>query len=149
MNILFIGDIMGRSGRDAVFEMLPEIKDEYNIDYTVANGENASGGLGMNRNGYEELSRAGIDFFTMGNHTFSKKDIISLMNEGENIVRPANLDGDNPGEGMAIVNTDKGKIAIINLIGRVYINENHHSPFFMAEELIKKAKEKTNNITLN
>lgn len=149
MNILFIGDIMGRSGRDAVFEMLPEIKDEYNIDYTVANGENASGGLGMNRNGYEELRRAGIDFFTMGNHTFSKKDIISLMNEGENIVRPANLDGDNPGEGMAIVNVGEVKLAIINLIGRIYINDKHHSPFFAAKELIKKAKEKTNNIIID
>ena len=76
MNVLFIGDIMGRSGRDAVFEMLPEIKDEYNIDYTIANGENASGGLGMNRKGYEELRRAGVDFFTMGNHTFSKRNPI-------------------------------------------------------------------------
>ena len=149
MNILFIGDIMGRSGRDAVFEMLPEIKDEYNIDYTVANGENASGGLGMNRNGYEELTRAGIDFFTMGNHTFSKKDIISLMNEGENIVRPANLDGDNPGDGMAIVNVGETKLAIINLIGRIYIDDKHHSPFFAAKELIKKAKEKTNNIIID
>lgn len=149
MNVLFIGDIMGRSGRDAVFQMLPEIKDEYNIDYTIANGENASGGLGMNRNGYEELRRAGIDFFTMGNHTFSKKDIISLMNEGENIVRPSNLDGDNPGEGMAIVNVGSSKLAIINLIGRIYINDNHRSPFFEAEELIKKAKERTSNIIID
>lgn len=149
MNILFIGDIMGRSGRDAVFEMLPEIKDEYNIDYTVANGENASGGLGMNRNGYEELTRAGIDFFTMGNHTFSKKDIISLMNEGENIVRPANLHGDNPGDGMAIVNVGEKKLAIINLIGRIYIDDKHRSPFFIAKELIKEAKKKTNNIIID
>ena len=149
MNILFIGDIMGRCGRDAVFELLPDIKNEYNIDYTIANGENASGGLGMNRRGYEELCRAGIDFFTMGNHTFSKKEIISLINEGENIVRPANLDGDNPGEGMAIVNVGENKLAIINLIGRVYINENHRSPFFEADELIKKAKEKTNNIFID
>lgn len=149
MNVLFIGDIMGRSGRDAVFQMLPEIKDEYNIDYTIANGENASGGLGMNRNGYEELRRAGIDFFTMGNHTFSKKDIISLMNEGENIVRPSNLDGDNPGEGMVIVNVGSSKLAIINLIGRIYINDNHRSPFFEAEELVKKAKERTSNIIID
>ena len=143
MNILFIGDIMGRTGRDAVFEMLPEIKEEYNIDYTVANGENASGGLGMNRNGYEELSRAGIDFFTMGNHTFSKKDIISLMNDGENIVRPANLTGETVGEGMAIVNVGEEKLAIINLIGRVYLDENNESPFECAKKLIKKKRQCT------
>ncbi len=149
MNILFIGDIMGRTGRDAVFEMLPEIKDEYNIDYTIANGENASGGLGMNRNGYEELCRAGIDFFTMGNHTFSKKDIISLMNEGENIVRPANLTGETVGEGMAIVNVGAHKLAIINLIGRVYLDEGNESPFECSERLIKKAKERTDNIIID
>ncbi len=149
MNVLFIGDIMGRTGRDAIFEMLPEIKDEYNIDYTVANGENASGGLGMNREGYEELSRAGIDFFTMGNHTFSKKDIISLMNEGENIVRPANLTGETVGEGMAIVNVGEEKLAIINLIGRVYMDESNESPFECSKRLIKKAREKTNNIIID
>ena len=149
MNILFIGDIMGRCGRDAVFELLPEIKDEFNIDYTIANGENASGGLGMNRRGYEELCRAGIDFFTMGNHTFSKKEIISLLNDGENIVRPANLEGSNPGEGMAIVNVGANKLAIINLIGRIYINENHLSPFTAADELIAKAKERTPNIIID
>ena len=140
---------MGRTGRDAIFEMLPEIKDEYNIDYTIANGENASGGLGMNRSGYEELSRAGIDFFTMGNHTFSKKDIIALMNEGENIVRPANLTGETVGEGMAIVNVGTKKLAIINLIGRVYLDADNESPFECAKRLIKKAKERTNNIIID
>lgn len=150
MNILFIGDIMGRSGRDAVFDLLWQIKNEYNIDYTIANGENASGGLGMNQNGYDELCRAGIDFFTMGNHTFSKKEIISMFDRGENIIRPANMPEGTPGEGMAIVNTPCGKkIAIINLIGRLYIDENNASPFFVADDLIKKAKEKTNIIIVD
>lgn len=149
MNILFIGDIMGRSGRDAVFELLPEIKEEYNIDYTIANGENASGGLGMNRNGYEELRRAGIDFFTMGNHTFSKKEVISLFADGENIVRPANYKEETAGDGMAVVNVGTTKLAIINLIGRLYIDENNNSPFFTADALIEKAKERTPNIIID
>lgn len=144
MNILFIGDIMGRCGRDAVFELLYEVKEKYNIDYTIANGENSSGGLGMNSNSYSELCRAGVDFFTMGNHTYSKKDIISLFEQGENIIRPANYKEDLPGEGMAIVNLSGGvKIAIINLIGRVYIDDENNSPFLTADELIKKANEKT------
>ncbi len=150
MNILFIGDIMGRSGRDAVFDLLWQIKNEYNIDYTIANGENASGGLGMNQNSYSELCRAGVDFFTMGNHTFSKKEIIGMLERGENIVRPANMPEGTPGEGMAIVNTSYGKkIAIINLLGRVYIDENNASAFFTADELIEKAKEKTNIIIVD
>ncbi len=141
---------MGRSGRDAVFELLPDIKNEYNIDYTIANGENASGGLGMNTKGYEELRRAGIDFFTMGNHTYSKKDVLRLFANGENLIRPANIEDDKGGEGMAIVNIGGGiKLAIINLIGRVYINDNNASPFFAADKLLKKAYERTRNIIVD
>lgn len=144
MNVLFIGDIMGRSGRDAVFDLLWQIKEEYNIDYTIANGENSSGGLGMNEDSYSELCRAGVDFFTMGNHTFSKKAIIKLFEQGENIVRPANLPEGTPGDGMAIVNLPGGiKIAIMNLMGRVYIDENNESPFLVADRLIKRANKKT------
>ena len=140
---------MGRCGRDAVFDLLEEIKNQYSIDFTIANGENASGGLGMNENGYSELCRAGVDFFTMGNHTFSKKDILRLFDRGENIIRPANLPEGTPGEGMAIINTGKGKLAIINLIGRVYLDEKNSSPFDVSKKLIEKAHEKTNAIIVD
>ncbi|MGN1097624.1 MAG: YmdB family metallophosphoesterase, partial [Clostridia bacterium] len=144
MKILFIGDIMGRTGRNAVFDLLPEIKYKYGIDFCIANGENSSGGLGMNRNGYEELSRGGVDFFTMGNHTFSKKDVAALMSDGENIVRPANYANDCPGEGLAVVTAKNGcKVAVINLIGRVFMDEKDKSPFLCARELALKAREKT------
>ncbi len=144
MRILFIGDIMGRTGRNAVFALLPEIKEKYNIDFCVANGENASGGRGMNRTGYDELRRGGVDYFTMGNHTFGKKDIHNLFAEGENIVRPANFSENCPGEGMAVITAKNGgKIAIINLIGRVYMNEKDGNPFEAARTLADKAREKT------
>lgn len=144
MRILFIGDIMGRTGRNAVFGLLPELKHEYQVDFCIANGENSSGGLGMNRNAYQELSRGGVDYFTMGNHTFSKKSVCELFREGENIVRPANYAEEQPGEGMAIVRAKNGcKIAIINLIGRVYMNEKDLNPFHCARELVKKAREST------
>lgn len=144
MRLLFIGDIMGRTGRNAVFSLLPEIKEKYNIDFCIANGENASGGRGMNRTGYEELRRGGVDYFTMGNHTFSKKDIHNLFADGENIVRPANWYNECDGDGMAIVTVKNGiKIAIINLVGKVYMNENTPDPFAAARELTQKAKEKT------
>ena len=109
MNILFIGDIMGRCGRDAVFELLPEIKDEFNIDYTIANGENASGGLGMNRTGYEELCRGGIDFFTMGNHTFSKSEIKEYIDDAT-ICRPLNLNTEY-GKGILYIKYNNEKMA--------------------------------------
>ncbi|MCH5187580.1 MAG: TIGR00282 family metallophosphoesterase [Oscillospiraceae bacterium] len=144
MKLLFIGDIMGRTGRDAVFGLLPEIKARYSVDFCIANGENASGGLGMNRAGYDELRRAGVDFFTMGNHTFSKKEICTLYNEGENLVRPANLHHDCPGEGMAVITAKNGyKIAIINLIGRAFMDPSDHNPFIVARELAEKAAKST------
>lgn len=144
MRILFIGDVMGRTGRNAVFDLLPGLRDEYRADFVIANGENASGGLGMNRKGYDELRRGGVDYFTMGNHTFSKKGINELFRDGENIVRPANYAEDCPGEGMAVVTTESGcKIAIINLIGRVFMNEKDLCPFKRGMELVTKAREST------
>ncbi len=142
--LLFVGDVMGRTGRNAVFELLPEIKEKYSVDFCVANGENASGGSGLTRSGYDELRRAGVDYFTMGNHTFSKKEIYQLLAEGESIVRPANLPEPCSGEGMAIVPTKNGcKIAIINLIGRAFMHGSPLDPYAAARELTEKARERT------
>ncbi len=144
MRVLFIGDIMGRTGRNAVFDLLPGLKDELRVDFCIANGENSSGGLGMSRKAYDELSRGGVDFFTMGNHTFSKKTICDLFRDGENIVRPANYAEPQPGDGMAVVRAGNGcKIAIINLIGRVFMNTGDKSPFECGKELVCRAREST------
>lgn len=151
MNILFIGDICGRCGRDALFEYLEDIKYEYNIDYTIANGENAAGGLGITVKTYEEMQKAGVDFFTLGNHAFSKaNDAKILLTGGENVVRPENmLPSDLPGRGMEIVRTKDGcKIAIINLIGRVYMEEAL-DPFKCADRLIEEAKKVTDIIIVD
>lgn len=137
MNLLFIGDIVARSGREAVFRHLDEVKGRYAIDFCLANGENASGGLGLTRRSYEELSAAGVDYFTMGNHTFSKSEISSLLFAGENIARPANYQDAAPGEPYAIVHTSGGaKLGIINLLGRVYMDGQLTNPFTVADELI-------------
>lgn len=151
MNILFIGDICGRCGREALFEYLEDIKYEYNIDYTIANGENAAGGLGITVKTYEEMMRAGVDFFTLGNHAFSKaNDAKLLLDRKESLVRPANmLPEDLPGTGMEIVRDKEGrKIAIINLLGRVYM-ENASDPFECVNALVAKAKEVTNIIIVD
>lgn len=135
---------MGRTGRNAVFGLLPDIKYEYGVDFCIANGENSSGGIGMNKSAYEELRRAGVDYFTMGNHTFSKKGVRELMLGGENIVRPANYAEDCLGEGMAVITAKNGcKIAVINLIGRVFMNEKDLCPFKVGRELAEKAREST------
>lgn len=150
MKILFIGDIVGRSGREAVLAELENLKYKEDIDFCIANGENASGGLGMSRRAYEELKSAGIDYFTMGNHTFSKPDTGHLLSEGENICRPANYTDFCPGEGYAIVTDSKGrKIAVMNLMGTVYNDIALTNPFLAADELIEKIKNVTNIIILD
>lgn len=150
MKILFIGDIVGRSGREAVFAELENLKYKEGIDFCIANGENASGGLGMSRRAYEELKSAGIDYFTMGNHTFSKPDAGHLLSEGENICRPANYTDFCPGEGYAIVTDSKGrKIAVMNLMGTVYNDIVLTNPFLAADKLIEKIKNVTNIIILD
>lgn len=150
MKILFIGDIVGRSGREAVLAELENLKYKEGIDFCIANGENASGGLGMSRRAYEELKSAGIDYFTMGNHTFSKPDAGHLLSEGENICRPANYTDFCPGEGYAIVTDSKGrKIAVMNLMGTVYNDIALTNPFLAADELIEKIKNVTNIIILD
>lgn len=150
MKILFIGDIVGRSGREAVLAELENLKYKEGIDFCIANGENASGGLGMSRRAYEELKSAGIDYFTMGNHTFSKPDAGHLLSEGENICRPANYTDFCPGEGYAIVTDSKGrKIAIMNLMGTVYNDIALTNPFLAADKLIEKIKNVTNIIILD
>lgn len=150
MKILFIGDIVGRSGREAVLAELENLKYKEGIDFCIANGENASGGLGMSRRAYEELKSAGIDYFTMGNHTFSKPDVWHLLSEGENICRPANYSDFCPGEGYAIVTDSKGrKIAVMNLMGTVYNDIALTNPFLAADKLIEKIKNVTNIIILD
>ncbi|MBQ2941382.1 MAG: TIGR00282 family metallophosphoesterase [Clostridia bacterium] len=150
MNILFIGDIVGRSGREAVFAHLDRIKYEYDIDFTVANGENSSGGLGMSARVYEELSSAGIDCFTFGNHTFSKPDVKSLVKTGENVVIPSNYEDKEFSDTHGIFRTREGrKVAVINLLGSVYMDIPVENPFHAADKLIEKVKTSTNIILID
>lgn len=141
MNIIFIGDISGRTGREAVFEHLQDLRDRYSADFVIANGENASGGSGISREAYQELMRAGVDFLTMGNHVWAKKDVVALLQEGENLIRPANL-VKAPGDGYAVLPVGGVKLGIINLLGRVYMNPAE-DPFAAADALVETIRKTT------
>lgn len=139
MRILAIGDIFGRVGRDAVFEWLEATRNEY--DFIVANAENASHGRGLSRPVYDELVRAGIDAFTLGNHAWGCPDIAAIMQYNDNIVRPANFEGKVSGRGSTVIAARNGvKIGIINLIGRIYMPQQASSPFYTADAEIDKIK---------
>ncbi len=128
MKILFIGDIVGRTGRKMLRDNLAKIINEYNIDFVIANGENSAGGVGITKNIYEELLSYGIDIITLGNHAWAKKEIFSFINDADRMVRPANYPYQTPGNPYVIVENKGEKIAIINMCGRVFM-ENIECPF--------------------
>lgn len=133
MKILFIGDIFGRPGREAVMTMLPKLRDEHGIDLAIANGENVSNGRGMTPDHYRELRRAGVDLFTSGNHIF-RSSMEVLDNASEHLVRPLNYPPGVAGRGHEMVTTSSGRrVAVLNLMGRVFMKEDLDDPFRAAE----------------
>jgi 2',3'-cyclic-nucleotide 2'-phosphodiesterase len=140
MRILFIGDIVGRPGRDAVLQLFPDLKRELNLDFVIANGENVSNGKGLNMSHANQLHDAGIDFFTTGNHIWKQHDIFPHMNEPDAfVIRPANYPQDNPGKGYQIVQTDMmKKLLIINLQGRVFVREDTDCPFKALDRILEE-----------
>ena len=143
MRILFIGDVVGRVGRRAVAEHLPGLLEEYAVDFTVANGENAAGGVGLTPRTAEELFGSGIDVLTSGNHIWDKRDAFDLLNEDSRIVRPANYPQGAPGRGWTLVSSDDGvTVGVVNLQGRVFM-QGIDCPFRVGEEILKSLREKT------
>jgi len=139
VKILFIGDIVGRPGRGAVKKILPELIKKYNIDFVIANGENLAAGNGMTLETYKEMIAAGVDYFTSGNHIWNNKDIIShLDNSAVRVLRPANYPKGVPGRGITILEKGGKKIVLVNLLGRVFIEEDLEDPFRMAENIAKE-----------
>lgn len=146
MKILCIGDIVSRIGRDMLFKYVEDLKYKKNIDIIIANGENATHGRGMAKDAYNELIRAGVDVITMGNHTWDAKEVIDIMRNEGNVIRPANFSKDCPGEGSIIFTAKNGKkIGVINLIGRTYL-EPSDSPFDAAMNEINRISKSTNII---
>lgn len=143
MKILCIGDVVGRTGRDMLFKYVDDLKYTDGIDFVIANAENSHHGRGISLSCYDEMKRAGIDAFTMGNHVWGTKEIISIFKSNGDIIRPANLPNGVPGSGSMILSAKNGtKIGIINLIGQVDMAPCN-SPFEAAEREIEKLRQIT------
>ena len=122
VKILFIGDIIGRQGRLAVEHLLPGLKERLEIDFTVANGENAAGGFGLTRKLAEELTELGIDAFTSGNHIWDRREVIGDLDSMPNVLRPLNYPPGVPGRGWGSFEARDGtRIDLVNLSGRVFM----------------------------
>ena len=140
MNILFIGDIFSDTGIRAIKTELPRIKKKYKIDVIIANAENASNCCGLTKSTYLELLNLGIDFFTMGNHTWCKKENLDILNN-KNIVRPANIPNDHIynkyGSGSRIIYLNGISIRITNLLGlSINFHKVQTNPFLYLEDLL-------------
>lgn len=148
MNILCIGDIVGKPGREFINNRLPKLITEYKIDFVIANGENSAHGVGITRSTYEELLYAGVDVITLGNHAWSKKEVTEFIEDKLNIIRPANFPSNNPGRGYTILEKHGKRIAVINLCGRVYM-DSYDNPFNKADEILEKIKDKADIIIVD
>ncbi|EKD49841.1 MAG: hypothetical protein ACD_63C00033G0003, partial [uncultured bacterium] len=151
IKIFFLGDIVGRAGRKAVFEALPFLKKEYSPDFIVANGENLAHGIGATRKTVREVLDAGIDFLTSGNHIWRQNEAEEILEDKSlPIIRPANYPEGTPGDGYRIVEVDDRRVLVANVLGQVNFEENCDSPFRAMDKILKEtAKEKLDAIIID
>ena len=137
MRILFIGDVVGRSGRDAIVEHLPTAIADWKIDLAVVNGENAAGGFGITEAIYNDFIDAGADAVTLGNHSWNQKEALVFIERAPRLVRPINYMPGTPGRGAALIETRNGQRAlVINALGRLFM-EPVDDPFAMIDREIE------------
>jgi len=140
MNILFIGDIVGRPGRNLVKALLPSIIREHKVDFVIANAENAAGGKGITGPIKDELVGAGIDVLTMGNHVWDNKAVFDFIDNEPRIVRPGNYPGDCPGQGYhTYISGNCVRVTVVNLSGRVFMN-SLDCPFRTADRILDEVR---------
>ena len=143
INVLFVGDVVGRPGRTIVAKALPKLASQYDTHFVIVNGENASGGLGISASVFDELMKCGIDVMTLGDHVWRKRDLVPVLETSDRLVRPANLSEKAVGRGLTIVQADCGaSVAVISLLGRVFMDPSD-CPFRAAERLVGEAAAQT------
>jgi metallophosphoesterase (TIGR00282 family) len=136
MRILFVGDIVGRSGRTIVYERLPRLIRDWKLDLVVVNGENSAGGFGISEAIYRELLDAGADAVTLGNHAWDQKEALVFIERAPKLIRPINYPTGTPGRGVALIEAKNGeRVLVINAMGRVFM-EPLDDPFGAVEREI-------------
>ena len=146
MKILFIGDVVGKVGRRMLKERIPYYVNKYEIDFVIANGENATHGKGLNRNHYFELLDAGVDFITLGNHYMSKSDILRYIDGVDRLVRPLNLLKEFPGEGSVVFEVNGVSVRVTNVMGSAFMGEDVNSPYYSVITLLSEEEPATIHI---
>jgi len=138
MRILFIGDIVGKSGRRILAEYLPVAIEKHSIDFVVANGENSAGGNGITKNMAEELKRMGVDAITLGDHLWDQRCLLTEIDSIDNLCRPANIPPNNPGKDFVIIEKNGKKLGVFCLLGQTLMKIKADCPYREASRVVEK-----------
>src|SRR5215210_9037483 len=146
LKILFLGDIVGEPGRRAVIEMVPVWKKERGVDFVIVNGENSAGGRGITSKITIDLLRAGVAVITTGDHVWDQKELVGFIDTEPRLLRPVNYPENTPGQGSVVLETPKGKVGVINVQGRTFMQPILENPFRVIDSAVTKMREETANI---
>jgi 2',3'-cyclic-nucleotide 2'-phosphodiesterase len=141
MKLLFLGDVVGRSGRDAVVKYLPKLRTEKKLDFILVNGDNAAGGFGITPAIAKDFFEVGADAVTGGDHIWDQKEIVPYLSQEKRLLRPQNFPDRTPGNGMGMYKTAGGKnVFVLHLLGQVFHREHTNCPFATADRVLEKVK---------
>jgi len=149
LTVLFLGDVVGEPGRRAVIARLPELKAKYALDFIIVNGENAAGGRGITGKITIDLLRAGVSVVTTGDHIWDQKDIVPFLDLEPRLLRPLNYPIGAPGNGSIVLGTAKGKVGVINVQARTFMQPILENPFRAVQAAVSKIREETANIIVD
>lgn len=138
IKILFIGDVVARVGRRLVSKLLPDLIKKHQIDFVIANGENATHGRGLTFHHYQELKNAGVDVITLGNHYDDRDEIRTFLDGSSEIIRPLNLTHDYPGVGSEVFDNGEVRIRVTNILGTAFMDEIVENPFVSMAKLLEE-----------
>lgn len=149
LTILFLGDVVGEPGRNAVIARLPELKAQHAVDFVIINGENAAGGRGITGKITIDLLRAGASVITTGDHIWDQKDIVEFIGTEPRLLRPINYPAGAPGGGSIVLDTAKGKVGVINVQARTFMQPMLENPFRVMQEAVAQMRTETTNIIVD
>jgi metallophosphoesterase (TIGR00282 family) len=149
LTILFLGDVVGESGRSAVIARLPELKKEYAVDFIIVNGENAAAGRGITPKITIDLLRAGVSVVTTGDHIWDRKEIVPFIETEPRLLRPLNYPEGAPGAGTIVLETPKGRVGVINVQARTFMQPILENPFPMLDAAVNTMRAETSVIVVD
>src|SRR4051812_14671638 len=148
VRLLFVGDVVGAPGRRTLAALLPGLRRRHEPDWVVVNGENASGGIGLNARNAQELLDLGIDVITLGNHAYRHRDLYPVLDSTAPIIRPANYPKGDPGRGSVVVERDGAQLAVVNMSGTVFV-EAARSPFAEVDAVLADLRGRADHVLVD